>query len=117
MLKQFFAASFVALSLLQTSCATRPPDVPVCAEITPVRGSCVYTMSGRQVEINDRVTLGGKTWWEIRPAMLQMPASSWAAIKAWIIKTCKTTNQCGKAVTNWERTIEEVDANVRSRLP
>lgn len=118
MLKHVFAASCVSLSLLLTSCATPPPNVPVCAEITPERGSCVMTMTGQEYEINETNKLNGKTWWEQRPAMLLMPASSWAAIKAWIIKTCKTNkNMCDKAVGSWDRTLNTVDSNIKKKLP
>lgn len=76
----------------------------------------MYTMSGKEITVDETHKLNGKTWWEQRPAMLQMPASSWVSIKAWIIKSCKKMN-CDSAVTSWERTLETVDSNVQKKMP
>ena len=112
-LRLLCAISFTLLA----SCATPPPNVPVCAELTPDRGSCVYTVTGEQVEINETNKLEGKTWWEMRPAMLQMPASAWAKVKSWIIKVCKKNpKMCEDAVTSWDRTLDNVDS-VQSHAP
>lgn len=73
-------------------------------------------MSGKEINVDETHKLNGKTWWEGRVAMIQMPASSYAQLKAWIIKTCKKVN-CDTAVTSWERTLETVDKNVQTRIP
>lgn len=76
------------------------------------------TMTGQEYIVDDDHTINGQTYWEMRPAMLLMPAASWAAIKAWIIKVChKNKKMCDDAVGNWERQVHTVDDNVKSRLP
>lgn len=118
MLKKIFGISLsLSLSLLLSSCATKPPDVPVCVEFTPSRGRCVKIISGEQFDVNEDQKFEGKTWWEYRPAMLQMPASSWAKIKAYIIKTCKKYGQCQKEVSSWDRTVEYIDAQLEAKDP
>lgn len=117
MLKLILKTSFVLSLFLLTSCVTVPPDEPICTEITMTRGYCVKIMSGQEFEVNEDNKLNGKTWWEMRPAMIQMPASTWAALKAWIIKSCKGNDKCEKAVANWERTVKIIDDRVEAKLP
>lgn len=118
MQKLILSATFALLSSFLISCATPPPNVPVCAEINMERGACVYTMTGKEVEINETTKLEGKTWWEARPAMILMPWTSWVAIRGWIIKTCKANeNMCNKAVSSWDRQLETIDKNVKKKLP
>jgi hypothetical protein len=74
------------------------------------------TMSGKEFEINETNKYNGKTWWEMRPVMLMMPAQTWVELKAWIIKICHNNDNCS-SVGNWERTLDTVDENVQSRLP
>jgi hypothetical protein len=105
---------FVILSSsLINGCAIAPPDVPLCAEISPSKGYCIFTMSNREYVIDDENTLDGKTWWDLRPTMIYMPSDSWAEVKSFIIKICKKTKQCnGKNIVDWERTVEKIDQNV-----
>lgn len=58
-----------------------------------------------------------KTWWEIRPFMLQTPVFSWTEIKAFIIKICKGNKRCKGKISNWERTIKAVDKKVENDIP
>ena len=74
--------SLSALSLnFLTSCATSPPDIPACIEITMSRGYCINTISAKEFEVNETTKLDGKSWWEARPSMIMLPASSWAKLK------------------------------------
>lgn len=90
-------------------------------ELSPTRGWCTQTISNHEFEINEQVphsfTEGEKplTWWELRPTFIYVPAPSWAKLKAWIIKTCKKTNQCDKAIDSWERKIDTVDEKINER--
>ena len=77
------------------------------------RGYCEKTMSGKDFEVNDTQKLNGKTWWELRPTMIQMPATTWKSFKAWINKICKNNDQCDDAVANWERTVNTIDSAVK----
>lgn len=105
--RSLFAISF---ALLLNSCAGLPPDEPLCVEITMTRGYCVKTMSGDTFVVDEVNLLEGKTWWDMRPTMIQMPASTWAKFKIWINKICKNNSQCDSAVANWQRTVNTIDA-------
>jgi hypothetical protein len=111
-LKKISKLSLLLSLSFVTSCAGLPPDEPLCTEITIARGFCVRMMSGQTFEVNDDVKLNGKTWWDMKPTMVYMPASTWAALKKWIIKTCKNNSQCDSAVASWDRTVEIIDDNV-----
>lgn len=75
-------------------------------------GYCVKVISGQEYIINEENTINGKTWWEVRPAMILVPAESWAHIKAFIIKICNSTKQCTKEVGTWERSVQNVDSKL-----
>lgn len=115
MLKKSSLILFVLSLSSLISCATAPPDVPVCVEITMSRGYCVNTISSKEYYVDDSNKLDNETWWEARPSMLMMPASSWAKIKTYIITQCKRTGQCDKEITSWERTIKTVDQALESK--
>lgn len=96
------------LVLILNGCVT-PPSVPACAEISPSEGYCVNTMTDEEFYINDEFKFEGKTWWELRPLMLHLPPSSWAAIKSYIIKSCKKYGNCDSSVTDWPDKINKLD--------
>ncbi len=103
------------------SCATSPPDVLLCTEISFSRGWCTKTISDVEFEINEEkpyTFTPGKppmTWWSLRPSFIYVPAESWAEIKAWIIKTCKQTNQCDNSIASWQRKIDAVDKKIKEK--
>lgn len=111
-LTRIMALLFV-LSLL--GCASSPPDVPVCVEITMSRGYCINTISAKEFAVDDVNKIDGKSWWESRPSMLMMPAQSWAKLKTWIIVQCKRTGQCDKEISSWDRTIKSVDQALEAK--
>lgn len=93
-----------------------PPDKPLFVEISPTEGFGVNIMSGKQITVDDTHKYEGMTWWEMRPYMILMPASTWAPLKAWIIKICKANpRQCDKAVGNWEKTVNTIDKQLESK--
>lgn len=98
-----------------TNCQTAPPAVPVCVEITMSRGFCVNTISSEEFYVDDTKTLDKMTWWQLRPSMIMMPASSWAKLKTYIIAQCKRTGACDKEITSWNRTIETIDKAVETK--
>lgn len=114
MLKKNLNWLFVILSsLLVSSCALTPPDVPLCTQIAHDRGYCVNTISSTEYEVSEEKLLNGKTWWEIKPYMIYMPTESWVELKKFIIKVCKKSNQCeNKDVSSWERTVEKIDEKI-----
>lgn len=103
------------LGSLFSSCATNPPDVPICVEFTPERGRCVKIISGEKFDVNESLKFEEKTWWEHRPTMIQMPASSWAKMKAFIIKMCKKYGKCDKEISSWDRTIVTIDQQLEEK--
>lgn len=106
----------VILALSLSACAGMPPDKPIFVEISPSEGFGVHMMSGKTIKVDETHKYEGKTWWEMRPEMIYMPASTWAPLKAWINKICKTSpKQCDKAVANWERTIKYIDTQLDSK--
>ena len=82
------------------------PDVPLCAEVSMSKGVCTYTASGKIVEVTDERPLNGQTWFDIRAKTLAVPASSWAQVKAWMIKQCKKTNKCSVDISSWDRNLD-----------
>jgi hypothetical protein len=56
------------------------------------------------------------TWWELRPTLLLVPSSSYAAMKAYIVKMCKKQN-CDSKVGAWERRVEKIDQRINERDP
>jgi FKBP-type peptidyl-prolyl cis-trans isomerase 2 len=87
------------------SCAT-VPDVPLCAEVSLSKGICTYTVSGKNIVVDDEHPLEGQTWFDMRSKVLAVPASSWAEIKAWMIKMCKK-NKCDADISSWDRAIDK----------
>lgn len=82
------------------------------------RGWCTNTISDVEFFIDEEHphSFSGseddkKTWWELRPYMVQLPFPSWAALKAYLIKNCKRNN-CDKYIASWERRINEMEKKV-----
>lgn len=94
------------------SCATKPPDEPVCIELSMERGWCTNTISAKEFFVDEEnphdFGNGPETWWQVRPKMLLMPASTYVGFKKFIIKICKNNNNC-EEFSNWERTVEQID--------
>ena len=116
MRKKSFGRNLRLLPLLfLNSCAVgQIPDKPVCLEFSPTRGKCVHIISGKEFMWDETHLYEGRTWWENRPAMVLVPASSWEGIKSYTIKACKKYKNCQDEVTSWDRTVERIDALVKS---
>ena len=89
---------------LSTSCSSAP-DVAVCAEISMSKGVCTYTVSGKNIIVDDEHPLDNETWFDIRSKALTVPAKSWAKIKAFLIKQCKQ-RKCNVDIDSWDRQID-----------
>lgn len=108
--------SFMLLLVLTlSSCAIKPKDSLVCIEKDLDRGTCVRIISGEKVRIDEDHKYKGKTWYEMRPAMVMLPPESWVDIKAFIIKICNKSKQCEKEVGSWERSIEHIDQQLEDK--
>lgn len=108
----FLAASLVSISL--SGCAS-VPDTLLCVELNPAKGFCTYTISDNDIYIDEAhpYSFSGKnedkqTWWEMRNKMVLIPSSSWAELKAYIIKQCKRTD-CDQYIKSWDRKIQELN--------
>lgn len=115
MLKKSLLIPFVLWSSLLANCATSPPDVPVCTEIHQARGWCTNTITDVEFFVDDTNKLEGKTWWELRPFMIQVPITSWVKIKAYIQKTCKKTKMCEEEIYAWERKMQDLDQQLEEK--
>jgi len=98
-------SKLLIVSLLLISSCASIPDVPICAEINLSKGICTYTLSGKNIVVDDDHPLNGQTWFDMRSKILAVPASSWAEIKSWMIKQCKKTNKCDADISQWDRDI------------
>lgn len=92
---------------LQLSCAN-VPDVPVCVALTYDKGFCVNTVSDKEQIVDDKNKFNGKTWWEMKPEMVQVPADSYAEIKAAFIKICKKHGVCKKDMDKYEKKMDKL---------
>jgi hypothetical protein len=104
----------LSFALLQ-ACATRLPDVPICVEVTMSRASCTKVISGESFEINDEKLFEKKSYWDLKPTMLLLPASSWRQIKTYIITSCKRYGNCNDEVSSWDRILETIERQVESK--
>lgn len=101
--------------LLLTGCNVAAPKVPLCVEISQKKAYCVNTITSEEFYWDDTHKYKGETYWEGRPKLLLMPASSWADIKIFIIQICKQTKKCDTQVANWERTVGTIDQKVNEK--
>ena len=80
------------ISLL-VSCANLP-DFVTCKELTPSSAKCIKVISEEKFDWNDDNLVNGKSYWEIRPTLLQIPADSYAELKAYLLKNCRRYQNC-----------------------
>lgn len=112
MLKNLQMSALIALSLFVLSCSLTPPDVPLCREKSMSSAHCTYIVSAKTIEVNHEKKLFGKTWWESRPYMIQMPIDSWVELKKFIIKVCKKYKCDGPDISSWKRSIKTIDSEL-----
>ena len=92
-----------------------PPDKPICVETEIYEGHCTKIISGERFVINETNKYEDKTWFEHRPYMLLMPASTWTELKAYIVKACKRYGNCQKEISSWEKTVQIVDDQLKEK--
>ena len=93
----------IVLSLFVVNGCASIPNTIVCAEVSLSRGVCTFTVSGKNIVIDDEHPFEGASWFDMRSKSLIVPAKSWAKIKAFLIKQCKKTNQCDADISSWDR--------------
>lgn len=93
------------------SCQT-VPDVPVFVEIHPLKGWGTYTITEKEMFVDEQrpFEMNGKKykWPELKRASLIMPATSYAKIKAFIIKYCKRVETCANDVGKWRSKTDKI---------
>lgn len=115
-MKQLIWIHSIALLVLSLSCATKPPDFPICVEMSLTRGECIKVVSGEKITVDDKHRLNDKTWWDSRPTNLILPMESWVEIKTFIIKVCKKNkNMCDSEISSWERSVDYVDEKANEK--
>lgn len=112
--KKWLVLFAISLNFLVSGCATAP-NVPICVELGPSRGFCTWTIEDKDQYVDDAHKLNGRSWWEMRPTMIQVPPESWAEIKKFIINTCKQNNNCDSKVRSWDRKLISVDTKLQSK--
>ena len=93
-----------------SSCASLP-DVPACVELDINRGYCINTISDREFLVSDKNNPLGEEWFDARPKMVMLPASSWASIKGYILKQCKRHNDCN--LKSAEKKVGAIDKRLK----
>lgn len=93
-----------SLAFALNGCASIP-DTIICAEISLSKGVCTYTVSQKTIIIDDNNLYENMSWFDLRVKALTIPASSWAKIKAFLIKQCAKTNQCDVQIDSWDRNL------------
>lgn len=106
-LRNFSGSTLILIFL--SSCSVAVPDIPVCTELHPSRGYCVYTLSSKEFEVSDTQLMEGKTWWDMRASMIYLPTQSWVKLKAFVIKICTKTDKCDTDLGSWDRTVDLID--------
>lgn len=91
-----------------TACSSiQEIDVPICIEINMSEGHCTTIITGKEFPVDDKNLFENKNWFDQSPTMLRLPASSWAKIKAYLLKQCKRYGDC-KEVTQSNNNIDEL---------
>jgi hypothetical protein len=103
----------ILLLPLFVSCASlKSIDKPVCVEINIAKGYCTTIISGEGFIVDDENLLDGKTWFEARLEMVQVPVETWAALKKYLIKNCRRSKSCNANIDSWNRSIKTIDAKL-----
>ena len=97
----------ILLLLIFNSCAS-VPDVPVITRIGPTSGYYVFTVSDKEGDVDDTHLLEGKTFLDYAVEGVIVPADSYAAIKAYILKSCKKSKSCGDDIGKWKTKLDKI---------
>lgn len=94
-----FASLF---AFLISSCGT-VPDKPFCTDVRPGAGFCVWSISNKEMEVDDVNLLNGKTWYDMQIGIIKIPLETFTALKKYIITQCKRNNNCSENIDSWDR--------------
>lgn len=90
-------------------------DKPVCVEISIDKGYCTTIISGEGFYVDEDHLLEGDTWFSAKPKMILVPATTWAAIKKYLIVNCKRSKSCNANIDSWTRSMETIDSQVEQK--
>jgi len=97
--------------LVSLSSCANIPNVPACIQLDIDKGYCIYTVENTEFYVNDNNNNPlGEPWFNARTKMIMLPSSSWATIKAFIIKKCRANKDCG---ANWEKNLDAIDEKLK----
>lgn len=102
-----FASLF---AFLTSSCGT-VPDKPFCTDIRPGAGFCVWSISNKEMEVDDVNLLNGKTWYDMQIGIIKIPLETFTALKKYIITQCKRNNNCSENIDSWDRAMTTLENN------
>lgn len=100
-----FASLF---AFLTSSCGT-VPDKPFCTDIRPGAGFCVWSISNKEMEVDDVNLLNGKTWYDMQIGIIKIPLETFTALKKYIITQCKRNNNCSENIDSWDRAMSTLE--------
>ena len=76
------------------------------------KGYCTTIISGKGQIVDDENLLDGKSWFEARMEMVQVPVKTWASLKAYLIKNCRRSKRCEANIDSWTRSIDTIDSEL-----
>ena len=112
MLKNYSLTLAVVCLGLISSCSTTPPNIMLCKEISMSKGWCTTVISGEEQFVDENNLLNGRSWWDQRQEMIQMPYKSWVDLKSYVIKSCKKYGHCDSSIAKYENTIQNIDKQI-----
>jgi hypothetical protein len=104
----------VLLSIVACS-SLKEIDKPVCVEINLSKGYCTTIISGRGFPVDDTNLLEGKTWFDARIEMIQVPITTWTALKKYLIKNCRRSQKCEENIDSWTRSMLTIDQELSKK--
>jgi hypothetical protein len=96
------------LSLCLLSSCAQVPDLIACRPTGPTSAFCTYTITDKDIIIDDTHLYNGKTWIDIKVESVYLPSESWIKIKEYIIKQCKKHNDCQNNIQNWDSKLSKL---------
>jgi len=85
------------------------PDKPLCTDLRPGAGFCVWTISNKEMEVDDTHLMDGKTWYDMQVGIIKMPIETFVALKKYLIMNCKKTKNCSDKIDSWDRALTTLE--------
>jgi len=102
-----------------SSCAS-VPDKPFCTSLRPDAGVCVWSISGKQMIIDDKNLFpseDGKllSWYDFKIGAIIIPLETFKAVKKYFIKTCKKNKDCSENIDDWDRSMTTLETKATEK--